>query len=163
MGSAWKNQWSVGNAIIDSEHRNLLDMAYNIESMIMKRGAERDIQGIRRELEQFEYWLCDHFENEEEIALAADFDFTQNKMGHRDLLKEFQHMKDELMSDGNALPESAARRYSHFLDEWLVVHILNEDMLMKPVLQTHSYDFIPDHKTKSEAPLATRAWNMRFR
>ena len=141
MGSAWKNQWSVGNAIIDSEHRNLLDMAYNIESII-KRG---DISAALQELEQFEYWLCDHFENEEEIALAVDFDFTNNGLEHQSLLEEFHRMKDELMSHGNTLPDSAAKRYSHFLDEWLVVHILKEDMLMKPMLQTHAYDFMPEH------------------
>lgn len=163
MGSAWKNLWSVGNAIIDSEHRNLLEMAYNIESMIMTKGAERDIPAIMRELEQFEYWLCDHFENEEEIALAADYDFAKNRLEHQNLLKEFQQMKDGLISNSNGLSENAAKRYSHFLDEWLVVHIVEEDMLMKPVLQAHSYDFIPDHKTKSEAPLAARTWNERFR
>ena len=158
MGSAWKNQWSVGNAIIDSEHRNLLDMAYNIESII-KRG---DISAALQELEQFEYWLCDHFENEEEIALAVDFDFTNNGLEHQSLLEEFHRMKDELMSHGNTLPDSAAKRYSHFLDEWLVVHILKEDMLMKPMLQAHAYDFMPEQKTKSEAPLVARVWNDRF-
>lgn len=158
MGSAWKNQWNVGNAIIDSEHRNLLEMAYNIESMI----RTESLSTIANELEQFEYWLCDHFENEEEIALAIDFDFTNNAREHQNLLQEFHRMKGELMSYGNTLPDSAAKRYSHFLDEWLVVHIINEDMLMKPMLQARAYDFIPDHKTKSEAPLITRAWNGRF-
>lgn len=37
MGSAWKNQCDTGNAIIDSEHRNLLAMAYNIEAKINER------------------------------------------------------------------------------------------------------------------------------
>lgn len=158
MGSAWKNQWSVGNAIIDSEHRNLLDMAYNIESMI----RTESLYTIAHELEQFEYWLCDHFENEEEIALAVGFDFLNNGLEHQKLLDEFHRMKDELMSYGDILPGSAAKRYSHFLDEWLVVHILKEDMLMKPALQAHAYDFIPDHKTKSEASLIARAWSERF-
>lgn len=159
MGSAWKNQWSVGNAIIDSEHRNLLEMAYNIEAII-KKG---DISAVLQELEQFEYWLCDHFENEEEIALAVNYDFFKNGLEHQSLLEEFHRMKDELMSYGNTLPDSAAKRYAHFLDEWLVVHILKEDMLMKPMLEAHAYDFMPDHKAKPEAPLALRAWNSRFR
>jgi len=134
-------------------------MAYNIESIIEKG----DIAAAAQELEQFEYWLCDHFENEEEIARSIDFDFTENGLEHQNLLKEFQRMKDELMSCGNTLPDSTVKRYSHFLDEWLVAHIMKEDMLMKQGLQTHSYDFIPDHKTKSEARLAARIWNDRFR
>src|SRR3990167_6165557 len=132
---------TAGNRIIDSEHKNLLEMAYNIESII-KKG---DISAVSHELEQFEYWLCDHFENEEEIALAVNFDFFKNGLEHQNLLEEFHRMKDELMSYGSALPDSAAKRYAHFLDEWLVVHILKEDMLMKPMLQTHAYDFMPEH------------------
>lgn len=158
MGSAWKNQWSVGNSIIDSEHRNLLAMACNLEAMI----GEGNITAISHELEQFEYWLCDHFENEEEIALAAGFDFAQNGLEHQNLLDEFHRMKEELMSYGNTLPDCAAKRYAHFLDEWLVAHILKEDVLMKPVLQAHAYNFMPDHKTKSDAPQIVRAWNDRF-
>lgn len=159
MGTAWKNQWSVGNSIIDSEHRNLLHMAYNIEAMI----REGNIPAVAHELEQFEYWLCDHFENEEEIALAIGFDFSQNGLEHQNLLNEFQRMKSELMSNNDMLSKSAAKRYAHFLDEWLVVHILKEDMLMKPMLQAYAYDFMPDHKTKSEALLIARTWNDRFR
>ena len=137
----------------------MLEMAYNIESII-KKG---DISAVSHELEQFEYWLCDHFENEEEIALAVNFDFFKNGLEHQKLLEEFHRMKDELMAYGNTLSASAAKRYSHFLDEWLVAHILKEDMLMKPFLQAHAYDFMPDHKTKSEAYLAARTWSDRFR
>ena len=74
MKSAWKNQWSVGNAIIDAEHRNLLDMAYNLGSIIRKG----DICAISQELEQLENWLCEHFKTEEDIALSAGFDFTRH-------------------------------------------------------------------------------------
>ena len=35
-------------------------------------------------------------------------------------------------------------RRPYFLSEWMVEHILQEDMLMKPVLQTYPYDFKPD-------------------
>lgn len=148
MGSAWNNQWSVGNAIIDSEHRNLLAMAYNIESLI----GEGNIFAIAHEFEQFEYWLCEHFENEEEIALAIGFDFARNGLEHQKLLNEFLRMKNELMSNGDRLSERAAKRYAHFLDEWLVAHIIKEDMLMKPMLQTHAYSFYPTTRRSLKRP-----------
>jgi hemerythrin-like metal-binding protein len=142
MGSAWKKQMSVGNGIIDSEHRNLLNMAADIESMIQKR----DACTIARELEQFETWLRAHFENEEGIALSVDFDVTPNRLEHQNLLKAFQLMKGALTSGGDTFPDSTARHYyAHFLSDWLEDHITEEDMLMKPVLQTRPYDFIPDH------------------
>lgn len=148
MGSTWKKQMSVGNAIIDSEHRNLLEMACNIEAMIKKKNASAVVQ----ELVQFEYWLHDHFENEEEIALATNIDFTHNLQEHRNLLKEFQLLKDRLKSESNTLSDSTVLHYSHFLSDWLESHIIEEDMLMKPILQTYTYDFTPGRKTKPEAP-----------
>lgn len=159
MKFAWENKWSVGNAIIDAEHRNLLEMAYNIEVMI----GEGNISAISQELEQFGDWLCQHFENEEEIALAIHFDFERNVLEHQNLLDEFQRMRGELMSDSGGLPESTAKRYAHFLDEWLVAHILEEDMQMKPMLQARAYNFMPDRKAQSEAHWASRARNNRFK
>ncbi len=145
MGSAWKRQMSVGNGIIDSEHRNLLDMAANIEAMI----REKDVSSIAEELGQFEAWLLAHFENEEGIALSVEFDVAPNRLEHQNLLKAFQLMKDALTSGGGTFPDSTAKHYySHFLSDWLEDHIIEEDMLMKPVLQTHPYDFIPDHMMK---------------
>lgn len=158
MKFAWENKWSVGNAIIDAEHRNLLEMAYNIEAMI----GEGDISAISHELDQFEDWLCQHFGNEEEIARAIHFDFEQNGLEHQNFLAEFQRMRGELMSDSGGLPESTAKRYARFLDEWLVAHILEEDMQMKPMLQTRAYNFMPDRKAQSEASGATRTRDNRF-
>jgi len=152
MKSAWKNQWSVGNAIIDSEHRNLLDMAYNLGSIIRKG----DISAISQELEQLENWLCEHFKNEEDIALSVGFDFTRHGLEHQNLLKEFQLMKDGLMFYCDMPHDATVKQYFKFLDEWLISHILNEDILMKPTLQTHSYGFMPGHKTKSEIPLLAK-------
>lgn len=142
MGSTWKNQWSVGNAIIDSEHRNLLAMACDIEERI----KHRDISAVWPALDQFESWLCTHFENEEEIALAIGYTFYRNRVDHQKLLQEYHTIRNELISYGNTLSESGARRYAHFLGEWLVVHIINEDMRMKPMLQVHPYDYLPGRK-----------------
>lgn len=149
MSSAWKNKWNVGNAIIDSEHRNLLDMACKIGSII-KKG---DISAVSQKLEQFENWLREHFKNEETIALAVGFNFTLHGLEHQNLLKELRLMKDELIFYCGMSPDTIAKQYSRFLDEWLVSHILKEDILMKPMLQAHSYGFMPGHKTESEVPL----------
>ena len=53
-------------------------------------------------------------------------------------------MREELVAKNGLWSESEAVYYSYFLSEWMVEHILQEDMLMKPVLQTYPYDFKPD-------------------
>lgn len=139
METAWTNQLSVGNAVIDSEHQNLIVMIDRIESMIRAKNAA----SLPQELEQFERDLCVHFINEEKLAQAVNFPFDKNKQEHQFVLKEFQRMKDELLARKGSWTDDAAKHYANFLSDWLTGHIVREDMLMKPVLQTHDYKFWP--------------------
>lgn len=137
MALAWSNKLSVGNAIIDSEHRNLMVMINSIEATF-KAG---DRSALLQELEQVEYWLCAHFQNEERIASAVGFDFARNRLGHQNLLKEFHRMRDELnATQGMRLGKVAEQHYRR-LCNWITDHVIEEDMLMKPVLTAHEYNF----------------------
>lgn len=139
MELAWTERLSVGNAMIDSEHKILLDMINGVEQAIRRRDSVALPQAFKR--------LGDcvriHFANEEALAREIGFPFAHNKLEHQYVLKEFQQMKDELLARNGMWSESAAEHYSYFLSEWMVEHILKEDMLMKPLLQTHPYDFKP--------------------
>lgn len=137
MALTWSNKLSVGNATIDSEHRNLIAMVNNI-GLILKA---KDISVLSQELEQLELWLCTHFDNEERIALAVDFDFAQNKVEHQNLLKEFHRIRDELKAMNGVWSNKMAKQYFQFLCDWITGHVIEEDMLMKPVLQTREYSF----------------------
>ena len=110
METAWTNQLSVGNAMIDSEHQNLIVMIDRIESMI----RAKDAASLPQELEQFERYLCVHFINEEKLAQAVSFPFEKNKQEHQFVLKEFQRMKDELLAKKGAWTDDAAKHYFQF-------------------------------------------------
>lgn len=142
METAWTKQLSVGNAVIDSEHQNLIVMIDRIKAMIRAKSAS----SLPQELEQFERYLCVHFINEEKLAQAVNFPFDKNKQEHQFVLKEFQRMKDELLARKGAWTDDAAKHYSNFLSGWLTGHIVRENMLMKLVLQTHDYKFWPGGK-----------------
>lgn len=142
METVWTKQLSVGNAVIDSEHQNLIVMINRIEAMIKANEAFALLQ----ELEQLERSLCIHFINEERLAKAVNFPFDQNKQEHKFVLKEFQRMKAELLARKSAMTDSVATHYSNFLSDWLTGHIMREDMLMKPVLQKYDYKFWPGGK-----------------
>lgn len=137
MALAWSNKLSVGNAVIDSEHRNLIVMVSSIEATF----NARDSSALLQELEQVEYWLCAHFRNEERIALAVGFDFARNKLEHQNFLNEFHRMRDELDAMHGAWSDKAAKRHYRYLCDWITNHVIEEDMLMKPVLKTHEYNF----------------------
>lgn len=136
----WTDDLSIGNASIDADHKKLIVMVNGLETMI----KARDGFALPQALEQIEHYLNVHFINEEKIAQAVNFPFGKNKLEHRYVLKEFQHMKAELIAKNGIWSDGAAEHYSHFLSDWITDHVLKEDMLMKPVLQTYPYDFKPD-------------------
>ena len=57
---------SVGNAILDSEHRNLITKVNNIMSLI----ETGDYAALPGAFELLETWLMTHFENERTFAQA---------------------------------------------------------------------------------------------
>ncbi len=140
MGLEWTEHLSVGNAIIDSDHKQLITMVNGAEYMIKKR----DGFALPQAFDQIEHWLLIHFANEEKIAQAARIPFTKNNLEHEVLLKTFRLMRDVIVGKNGVWDEEAAEHYSEFLSDWLTGHVIKEDMLMKPVLQTYPYDFKPE-------------------
>lgn len=138
--NVWTKELSVGNAVIDDEHRNLITMINGMETLI----KGRDSFALPQAFEQLEHWLCIHFANEANIAQAANYDFTQHKLAEQNLQNEIRHLKDELAAKDGKCSKDEIRRYSAYLKNWLIKHIIDADMLMKPVLQNLPYDFLPE-------------------
>jgi len=136
----WTDNLSIGNASIDADHKKLIVMVNGLEAML----KARDSFALPLALEQIEQHLHAHFSSEEEIAKAVNFPFGKNKLEHQYILKEFQHMKNELIVKNGIWSDAAAEHYAHFLSDWITDHVLKEDMLMKPLLLTYSYDFTPE-------------------
>lgn len=141
MKLVWKKELSVGNAVIDSEHRNLINMINEIKHAI--KIGERS--ALLHAFMMIEQWLCTHFENEEQIARAIGFSFEQHKQMQQQALREFRYMRDELMDKGDKWPAKVANRFIRSLKSWMIDdHIIKLDMLMKPALQNYDYNFLPD-------------------
>ena len=140
MELLWTEQMSVGNAIIDSDHKELISMINGTEYMIRKR----DSYVLSLAFDHIEHWLRVHFANEEMIAQAVKFPFARHKLEHENVLKTFRFMRSVIEGKNGVWNEDAAELYSAFLSDWLTDHLFNEDMLMKQVLQTYPYDAMPD-------------------
>lgn len=137
----WTKELSVGNEIIDAEHRNLINMANGIVDAI----KERDFGEIAQAFELIESWLNVHFSNEEEIARAVKFDFSKRKLAQQHELNELRFLRDELLGQNNLWVKDMAEHFTHFLKNWLIDdHIIRLDMRMKPALQAYGYHFWPN-------------------
>ena len=141
MKLVWTTQLSVGNAVIDSDHKNLIALIHGIERAI----SAKDPSVISQAFEFLEGWLCVHFANEEKIARAVNFDFFKHKQAQQNSLRELQHLRDAMAAKEDVWCESTTGRHSHSLRCWMTEHITRIDMPMKPALQARDYIFWPGH------------------
>ena len=140
MELTWSKQMSVGNETLDSEHKVILDLVKSIDRII----REKDIELFSLALKQLEDATRKHFEHEETIAREIHFPFKEHNLEHRYILNEFQNIKDELAGTQGKWSESVAEHYLEFLTTWAIDHVIEDDMKMKPLLETYPYDFKPD-------------------
>ena len=137
MMSLWRKQLSVGNRILDSEHKNLLGIIKEVSRSIVARDAAASVRGF----EQLEDCLCAYFAVEERIAQAVGFDFIQHRLAHRHLLDEAQRVRNELTAGNCMCPGDG--NYARRLMDCLIQHIKEDSRPLKIVLDTHLYDFNP--------------------
>lgn len=136
MGTLWTEKMSVGNAMIDSDHKELIAMINGMEYMIKKR----DSYALTLAFDHIEHWLRVHFANEEMIAQSVNYPFAKHKREHENVLKTFCFMRNVIAGKNGIWNEDAAEHYSEFLSDWLNDHLLNEDMVMKQILKSYPYD-----------------------
>lgn len=149
----WSKKLSVGNEILDSEHRNLIGLVGDVVRAI----KARDGQALVQAFELLERWLFVHYANEEKIAQAVNFDFSGHKPAQQYSLQELRLMRDELVARNGAWHDDTVEHFTRSLKKWIIDgHIVNLDMRMKPALQAQGYKFWPG-RCDDEAACAARA------
>jgi hemerythrin len=133
----WMEKLSIGNALLDAEHKKLIDMVNSAERAIRARDSDVLLQALNLLID----CVCLHFENEEKIAMAIDLSFSEHEMEHQYVKNELLNMRDELANMNGRWSESAAENYSYFLSEWLNAHLTEESKIIKQVLQNYPYNF----------------------
>ena len=173
MKLVWTTQLSVGNAVIDSDHKDLINQVNDLVHAIEMRNSS----DIAHAFNHLEHNLCLHFANEKKIARAIGFDFSYHELVQQYGLNELQFLKGLLSSKKCLWFDEAIEHFTDFLESWIFdCHINSLDMRMKPVLQTLPYDFIPAEITRlqqtddeQDKPAAERAngkhkdWNCPLR
>lgn len=137
MGLQWREQLSVGNDLIDADHQRLIDIINQ---------ADRGLQAMSRAslltaLEELDKYSRVHFSLEEKIAQAVGFpDLGHLHSSHMLLLETLNRIGQEI---GEHWDKPAADHFGQFLRDWLINHVIKEDMLLKPYLKKYSPRFDP--------------------
>jgi len=135
----WTRQLSIGNRLLDSEHKKLHSLMTGTAKHITARNTVLLVSAF----DQLSDYLGFYFAFEEHIAHAVNFDFSEHRQAHQDLLTNLQHMKDELMVRNGNWSDDDGAEYARSMMNYLIRHIKCDSKPLKIVLETNYYDFDP--------------------
>jgi hemerythrin len=135
MPIAWRDAMCVGEPTVDADHRHLVDLINAFEVAI---AGEIDHKKIARVLLGLVEYTGQHFAREEELQLSIRYPYHEShRRSHRDVLKKLSDiMGVYIKAPPGPERDHMVRGLAAFLREWLVDHIIQSDLRMKPfVLQ----------------------------
>jgi len=117
----WKEEFSVGVAEVDFEHRELIELINSLHSSA-RPGAGRD--AVIESLGEIFAQIASHFALEEKMMRASLYPgFLEHKQDHETLLDELRDIMDEVEDDG----EYDEAQLSTDLERWFGDHFRTHD------------------------------------
>jgi len=118
----WSDEYSVGVAEIDAQHKTLFEMLERLrEAIHAKHGSAACIEI----LDELVAYTKVHFTLEESLMRLSHYpDLEAHRKRHRDLVAEVEAMYEKIHNGGGSI----SFELLHFLRTWLTRHILNEDL-----------------------------------
>jgi hemerythrin-like metal-binding protein len=127
----WTAALEVGVAIVDEQHKRLVEMLNTLGKAIDENRGRDVIMGIVEEMKQY---AQSHFQTEEEAMEATDYPKrSPHKQEHDSFIEEVLDAADALESGGKITPQEVWA----FLRNWLTDHIQGSDKAFGPHLNAH--------------------------
>lgn len=125
----WKEQYDVGIAIIDEQHKKLVDIINNLHEAMSSGNGNTVIAKIADELLQYTKY---HFNAEENLLKKCNYsELEPHKVQHRKFEGEIQNFIDDIKEGRKNLSITVMK----FLMDWLLKHIGSTDKKYVPTIQ----------------------------
>jgi len=126
MALQWREQLSVGNNSIDADHKKLIEIIGAAEISL----DARDRAGLFRVLHELAQYGEQHFRREEALAQAVGYPKSeQMHRSHLQLVAELTLFQSQI---GATLTDEVVSHIVTFLRDWLINHVIKEDLPLKP-------------------------------
>ena len=127
----WNEKLSVGDAAIDDDHKGLFDLIRELETANLTDGYLTDI------ISRLEDYAEGHFAREEALMKKMDFpDFDAHVVKHRAFTEWLDTVKTTYRRSAES-PFQIGDMVNQFLRNWLVQHIMKEDMKYRDFMSEH--------------------------
>ena len=135
MTIKWDSRFNVNHPVVDAEHKLLL-LAINGLEMSLRHTEDKEL--LLFFIDQLHEAAIMHFQHEEALQRKHLFPFREeNAKGHERLILELNRIRDEIyqIMQHAVLSEtqiqSLHNHVSYISKDWLLIHILKEDIKMK--------------------------------
>ena len=118
----WNEKYSVSNAIIDDQHKRLLDILFRLERMV-NRG--KDAEQMVKLLSEMSDYAKEHFRSEERYMERMDYPKLDK---HKELHSKYNMGVLQFTVAHMEESEENPRNVLNFLTHWWTDHILKVDM-----------------------------------
>lgn len=142
MPIVWRDQISVGNDLVDQDHRYLMCLINSIELALRH---DNDTEPLILFVKQLVDYTRFHFTREERIQQKAKYPhMVEHLKVHKDILEQIgqleqdvleyhQHAKDGSLVEGER--DMVTQRTMQLLRDWVLDHVLKDDKRMEPYLR----------------------------
>jgi hemerythrin len=127
----WKENMALGNAAIDADHKRLIDLFNRLHFMALAGDDDRAVEDV---LEELLVYARVHFAREEAMMRRCAYaGLADHQRCHRDFASRLRRFIADFRANPEAFDMAA---FYDFLADWLLVHVLDEDMKLVPHLAT---------------------------
>ncbi|HAM97522.1 MAG TPA: hypothetical protein DCQ26_02830 [Marinilabiliales bacterium] len=121
----WRDNFSVGNQIIDDQHKKLIAIINRLYQSYMDKKQVDEISSIMKELADYTRY---HFTTEENLIREKKYPFIAEHIKEHDFfIEELRNFKEQFDSS----PSILTLKVMTFLQKWLKEHILVNDQKYK--------------------------------
>lgn len=129
MPFKWSKSLEIGDPLVDSEHRYLVELVNNLNEQFEagKKGVS-----LAKVFTHLVNYVRIHFENEEALMAAIDFpELKEHQVKHQELVSQAMQLSNDYMEG----EEDITLETVEFLKKWAVDHIAGTDMKIKPFVK----------------------------
>ncbi len=121
----WRDSYSVGVEQFDNEHKILVEL---VNEMFIVVRDKKSMDHLATAINKLIEYTQKHFSSEEEALAQVNYpDLSNHKDMHGKLINDVLKHKNRI--ENNDRQERTD--FYHFLRNWLLTHIVEEDMLYK--------------------------------
>ncbi|THB74147.1 MAG: hypothetical protein D6B25_14055 [Desulfobulbaceae bacterium] len=124
----WSESLEIGNPLVDSEHRYLVQLLNNLHDQFE---AGKEAISLAKVFSHLAQYVRVHFENEEALMVSIDYQgLEEHRLEHKKLMEQAMELSEDYMEG----EQSVTAETLDFLRNWAVNHIAGSDMKLKGLI-----------------------------